>query len=71
MDTNGARELARMLKARNGELPQDVPVALLQASGAAPIFHWIGVEPPTGERVDDEPELQSRTSVFTRRRRRR
>jgi hypothetical protein len=70
MDSIGARALARKLEARNGELPEDVPVVALQASGAAPIFHWMGVEPPSATRVDDEPEVTSRTSVFSRRRRR-
>jgi len=71
MDSEGARALARKLEARNGELPQDVPVAALQASGAAPIFHWMGVEPPSDERLDDQPEPPARASVFGRRRRRR
>jgi hypothetical protein len=70
MDSNGARALARKLEARNGELPQDVPLVALQASGAAPIFHWMGVEPPARHRVDDEPEVPARSSVFKRRRRR-
>jgi hypothetical protein len=70
MDGNGARALAQKLEARNGELPQDVPLVALQATGAAPIFHWMGVEPPAGNRVDDEPELPARTSLFSRRRRR-
>jgi hypothetical protein len=72
MDSEGAKALARKIEARNGKLPQDVPVTALQASTAAPIFHWIGVEPPDGERVeDDELELRARSSMFSRRRRRR
>jgi hypothetical protein len=69
MDSIGARALAQKLEDRNGELPQDVPVAALKATGAAPIFHWMGVEPPAGERMVDEPVQPARTSVFSRWRR--
>jgi hypothetical protein len=52
MDVKGAKELARVLAERRGGAPEVSPVAALQAPDAAPLFHWVGVEPPT--QVDPE-----------------
>jgi hypothetical protein len=46
MDSKGAQELARVLEERHGAVPEATPVAPLQNTEAAPIFHWVGVEPP-------------------------
>jgi hypothetical protein len=48
MDIKGAQELARLLTERHGAVPQAVPAAALQATDAAPIFRWLGIEPPSG-----------------------
>ena len=53
MDSKGAKELARLLEERHGEVPEATPVAPLQNTGAAPIFHWVGVEPPAGSESAD------------------
>ena len=47
MDGNGARELARVLEERHGGTPASLPRKTLLTAGAAPIFHWFGVEPAT------------------------
>jgi hypothetical protein len=47
MDSNGSRELARLLEERNGAAPPPVRGKRLQSTTAAPIFHWFGIEPPT------------------------
>jgi hypothetical protein len=46
MDSKGAQELARLLEERHGVLPEPDPVAPLKNAAAAPIFHWLGIEPP-------------------------
>ena len=48
MDSKGAQELARVLSERHGAVPEAVPVPTLKATDAAPIFHWLGIEPPSG-----------------------
>lgn len=63
MDAKGAQELARRLDALHGER-MDAPPEPLQNTDAAPIFHWLGIEPPRLAPVDDE------TPVAPRRRRR-
>jgi hypothetical protein len=45
MDGNGARELARLLEERHGHYPPAAARRTLLASDAAPIFHWLGIEP--------------------------
>ena len=45
MDSNGSRELARLLEERNGAAPPPVRGKQLRST-AAPIFHWFGIEPP-------------------------
>ena len=59
MDTKGARELARLLEARNGSMPEPVPPPPVMAADAAPIFHWFGIEPdgtPAAEApVEEDP----------------
>ena len=47
MDIKGAQELAQLLTKRHGVVPEAVPVAILKATEAAPIFHWLGIEPPS------------------------
>ena len=46
MDTKGAQELARLFEARHGAIPEAVPPAPVSDAAAAPIFHWLGIEPP-------------------------
>jgi len=53
MDAKGAQELARRLDERHGERVDARPEPL-QAADAAPIFHWLGIEPPRVADVDDE-----------------
>ena len=54
MDANGARELARRL----GDHAERVEVRPepLKAADAAPIFHWLGIEPPQVADTDEAPE---------------
>jgi hypothetical protein len=46
MDAKGAQELARFLEKRHGVTPEPVPPAPLLNTAAAPIFRWLGIEPP-------------------------
>lgn len=46
MDLKGAQELARLLEARHGAAPEPTPPAPLANAAAAPIFRWLGIEPP-------------------------
>jgi hypothetical protein len=45
MDGNGARALTRLLEKRHGVVPPLRPRKRLVATEAAPVFHWLGVEP--------------------------
>jgi hypothetical protein len=45
MDGNGARELARLLEKRHGHCPPASVRKALLSSDAAPIYHWLGIEP--------------------------
>jgi hypothetical protein len=42
----GAQELARLLAEHDGTAPESVRRAPLRDSSAAPVFHWLGIEPP-------------------------
>jgi hypothetical protein len=53
MDAKGAQELARRLDALHGERI-DSPPEPLQNADAAPIFHWLGIEPPPVASVNEE-----------------
>ena len=53
MDAKGAHELARRLDARHGERVNARPEPLKNAD-AAPIFHWLGIEPPLAADADDD-----------------
>jgi hypothetical protein len=53
MDAKGAQELARRLDALHGERIDSRPEPLKNAD-AAPIFHWLGIEPPRATNVKDE-----------------
>lgn len=53
MDAKGAQELARRLDARHGERAVARPEPL-KNSDAAPIFHWLGIEPPWIADADSE-----------------
>jgi hypothetical protein len=64
VDAKGAQELARRLDERHGERVDARPEPLKNAD-AAPIFHWLGIEPPRLVDADDESQ------VARRRRRRR
>lgn len=46
MDGNGARALALRIQSEQGNLPDYPKPAPLVTPDAAPIFHWLGIEPP-------------------------
>jgi hypothetical protein len=56
MDSKGAQELAKLLEERNGPRPSDPAVASVIARDAAPIFHWLGIEPPASGSVSRETD---------------
>jgi hypothetical protein len=55
MDLKGAQELARLLEERHGIVPQPAPPAPLSNAAAAPIFRWLGIEPPAEATGPREP----------------
>ena len=63
MDVKGAEELARRLGDHAERV--DARPEPLKAADAAPIFHWLGFEPPQLADADDDS-----TAVSSRRRRR-
>jgi hypothetical protein len=52
MDANGARALALRIEERQGSVPEAEPTAKVDAEDAAPIFHWLGIEPPESSSLD-------------------
>jgi hypothetical protein len=54
MDGNGARELVRVLEERHGVCPPPAARRALLNLDAAPIFHWLGIEPDHA-RAPSEP----------------
>lgn len=54
MDANGARALALRIEEEQGSLPEQPPAAAVSAPNAAPIFHWLGIEPPDVTELDAE-----------------
>lgn len=46
MDAKGAKELTRLLEERHGAVPEAAPPGPVSSAAAAPIFHWLGIEPP-------------------------
>jgi hypothetical protein len=58
MDVKGAQELARVLTLRHGTVPKAVRAAPLNAEDAAPIFHWLGIEPPDENAAAGSSESQ-------------
>jgi len=59
MDAKGAQELARRLDARHGDRA-DVRPEPLKNADAAPIFHWLGIEPPdAADETDDDASAPS------------
>lgn len=67
MDVRGAQELAKVLQAR-GEGSESTE---LIAADAAPIFHWLGVQPPVVDRSAVVEESAAPTTWQPRRRMRR
>ena len=51
MDSEGAQELARILAERQARTP--AAIRPVQAVDAAPIYHWVGVEPPESDSEDE------------------
>jgi hypothetical protein len=47
MDSKGAQLLARLLTERHGTLPEPVAPTPLTDPSAAPVFRWLGIEPPS------------------------
>jgi hypothetical protein len=42
----GAQELTLLLEERHGVVPEALPPDRVLDGDAAPIFHWLGIEPP-------------------------
>jgi hypothetical protein len=49
VDAKGAKELARRLEERHGPMPEPEPPVPVSNAAAAPIFRWLGIEPPALE----------------------
>jgi hypothetical protein len=47
MDLKGATELARLLEERHGVAQEPIRPNGAAAASAAPIFHWLNIEPPS------------------------
>jgi len=58
MDAKGAQELARWLGDHAERV--DARPEPLKAADAAPIFHWLGIEPPLVEADDEAPDASPR-----------
>lgn len=56
MDANGARALALRIENGPGSLPETQPTPKVNAVDAAPIFHWLGIEPPEASSPDPARE---------------
>jgi hypothetical protein len=56
MDANGARALALRIDEGPGSLPETQPTPKVNAVDAAPIFHWLGIEPPGASSPDPARE---------------
>jgi hypothetical protein len=54
----GAQELALLLEKRHGVTPEAKPRAPLVNNDAAPIFHWLGIE-PSPEPVEEVAAVSS------------
>lgn len=56
----GAKILSDLLEKRHGAAMDIRTADSIEASGALPLFHWLGIEPPDdGRQVAAEPELSS------------
>jgi hypothetical protein len=53
MDANGARALLQRLEVEHGTVPEQPKPAPLATPEAAPIFHWLGIEPPDSTESND------------------
>jgi hypothetical protein len=56
MDANGARALALRIEEHQGSVPEQPPTERLATPDAAPIFHWLGIEPPEASASSDRRE---------------
>ena len=56
MDAAGARALALRIEEDRGSVPETRPTPKVDAVGAAPIFHWLGIEPPEASLPDPARE---------------
>lgn len=56
MDANGARALALRIQEHQGSVPEQPPAERLATANAAPIFHWLGIEPPEASASPDRGE---------------
>ena len=56
----GAQELSRLLSDRHGSVPPVTPPEPLEDPSAAPLFHWLGVEPARGAGAPDGPARRFR-----------
>jgi len=61
MDGNGARELARRLEERHGQSPPATARKAVLAADAAPIFHWLGIEPASASGPTPSTEIDDAT----------
>ena len=62
----GAQELALLLEKRHGVTPEAVPRAPLADSEAAPIFHWVGIEPPAALLAEEDHASRPRAGRLRR-----
>jgi len=56
VDVAGAKELARVLAERQAGRPPVEPVPPVADPDAAPIFRWVGVEPPSATTPANDDE---------------
>jgi hypothetical protein len=56
MDAKGARELARRLEELHGSGQPALRPEPLEDATAAPVFHYLGIEPPVAENAPEEPQ---------------
>jgi hypothetical protein len=66
MDINGARELAQRFGPR--ARPQREPFPSTAVSETAlPVFHWLGIDQPNGQRTEPEHAAEPSRSAGVRR----
>jgi hypothetical protein len=54
MDSKRAEELLRLLEQQHRTAPEGPPAGPPQQAAAAPIYLWLGIEPPPTQNPPDE-----------------